>query len=93
METVMREKRIQAELTLREIGKALGKGFSAAKLSLAERARIKISAHDEVAILAGITRLGPLSKGRRRIVEVARDMDFAPFVADVREARCAAAQA
>jgi hypothetical protein len=91
METVIREKRIQSRLTLRELAKALGEGFSPARLSLAERGIIKIPVHDELAIFEAIIRLAPLSEGRRRIVEVARDIDFAPFVADVREARYAGA--
>jgi hypothetical protein len=91
METVIRAKRVQSGLTLREIAKALGEGFSPARVSLAERGIIQIPVHDESAILETIARLAPLSEGRRRIVEIARDMDFAPFVAHVREARCAAA--
>ena len=62
-------------------------------MSLAERGIIQIPAHDELAILEAITRLAPLSEGRRRIAEIARDLDLAPFVADVREARSAAAHA
>jgi hypothetical protein len=93
METIMRERRIQSGLTLRDISNALGGGFSQARVSLAERGLINLPAHDEKAILDTIERLAPLHQHRRRIVAIARDMDFAPFVADVREARCAAAHA
>ena len=92
METIIQRKRIEARLTLRELARALEswRGFSRARLSLAERGLINIPASDKAVILEVIERLAPLHKQRRRIVAVARDMDFAPFVADMRD-RCAAA--
>jgi transcriptional regulator with XRE-family HTH domain len=92
METILRGKRMQSGLTLRELAKALGEGFSPARVSLAERGLISLPAHDKTAILETIERLAPLHQHRRRIAAIARDIDFAPFVADVREARCAQAQ-
>jgi transcriptional regulator with XRE-family HTH domain len=92
MKMTMREKRIQSGLTLRDISNALGKGFSQAKISLAERGLTNISVSDQVVILEAIERLTPLNQHRHRIAEIVRDMDFAPFVADVRAARCAAVQ-
>lgn len=73
-------------VTLRELAKALGPNFSAARLSLAERALIQIPAHEERMILAAIDRLGPLCADRRRIREVAREIDFSPCLADLRGA-------
>jgi hypothetical protein len=90
MEMTMREKRIQSGLTLRDISNVLGKGFSEAKISLAERGLSSVSASDQAAILEAIERLAPLNQHRRRIAQILRDMDFAPLVADVREARQAA---
>jgi len=87
----IREKRIKSGLTLRELAKALGDGFSPARVSLAERGLITLPARDEKAILEAIERLAPLQQHRRKIVEIARRMDFAQFVADVREARYSAA--
>ena len=91
MGTVIRQKRIESGLTLREIARALGPGFSLGKLSMGERGVIKLSARDEATILAVIRRLAPLSNGRRRIIKTARDMNLATFVADMREGRVAAA--
>jgi hypothetical protein len=79
-------------LTLRDISNALRKGFSQAKVSLAERGLISLSDQDKKAILEAIERLAPLQQHRRRIVAIARDIDFAPFVADVRETHCSGAE-
>jgi hypothetical protein len=87
MKTVIQEGRLAAGLTLRELSKGLGPGFSPARLSLAERNLIQIPAHEERAIMEAIDRLGPLCANRRRIVEIAKDLDLRPFV---REAHCAA---
>jgi len=89
MKTAIQDRRVRAGVTLRELAKAMGPNFSAAKLSLAERALIQIPAHEERMILAAIDRLGPLCENRRRIVEVARKVDFGPCLADLREARAA----
>lgn len=93
MKTVMQYRRQKAGLTLRDIAKALGPGFSPARLSLCERGLIKAPAHDQAAILETIERLAPLHQQRQRIARMVRDMDFAPFVADVRDARRELAQA
>lgn len=85
MVTIIREKRVKLGLTLRDISNALGKGFSQAKISLAERGLTNLSVRDQAVILEAIERLAPLHQQRRRIVAIARDMDFAPFVADVRD--------
>jgi hypothetical protein len=85
MKTVIQDHRSRAGVTLLDISKALGPGFSAARVSLAERGLIRISAQDDVRILEAIRRLGPLCGDRRRIVEVAREIDFAPQLADLRE--------
>lgn len=87
MKTAVQDHRLKAGLTLREIAKAMGPGFSAARLSLAERGLIHISSQEEALILEAIDRLGPLCADRRCIVEVAREVDFAPFLADLREVR------
>jgi len=89
MKTAIQERRLQAGLTLRELAKAMGPNFSVAKLSLAERALIQIPAYEERMVLAAIDRLGPLCADRRRILEVAREVDFAPCLTDIREARAA----
>ena len=86
MKTSIRERRIQSGLTLREMSKALGWGFSPAKLSLAERGLVQIPEHEENAILEAIERLAPLCANRRRIVEIAREIDFAPLLTDLRQA-------
>ena len=87
MKTVIQSRRLKAGVTLREIAKAMGPGFSAARLSLIERALVPITADHEALILEAIGRLGPLCANRRRIVEVAREVDFAPFLADLRQLR------
>jgi hypothetical protein len=89
MKTAIQDRRVKAGVTLRELAKALGPNFSTARLSLAERALIRIPAHEEKLILESIDRLGPLCANRRRIVEVAREVDFGPILADLREARAA----
>lgn len=87
MKTKIQERRLAAGLTLRELAAGLGPGSSAATLSRIERALIQIAPHQEREILQVIDRLGPLCANRRRIVEIAKDIDFAPLV---REAHCAA---
>jgi hypothetical protein len=87
MKTELQNRRLKAGLTLRELAKALGPGFSTYRLSVAERALIQIPAHEERMILAAIDRLGPLCADRRRIREVAREIDFSPCLADLREAQ------
>jgi hypothetical protein len=91
METIIQQRRREAGLTIRDLAKALGPGFSIGRLSMGERGLIDIPAHDEKAILGAIERLAPLHRHRRKILTLARDMDFGNLVADVREARCAAA--
>jgi transcriptional regulator with XRE-family HTH domain len=93
IQEIVKKRRIEFGLTLRDLAKALGPGFSPARLSLSERGLVDMPAHDQRAVLEAIERLAPLCKHRRRIVELARDMDLAPFVADVRAARCVAARA
>jgi hypothetical protein len=87
MKTRMQDRRIKVGVTLRELAKALGPNFSTARLSLAERALIQIPADEERMILAAIDRLGPLCADRRRIREVAREIDFSPCLADLRDAQ------
>ncbi len=89
MKTELQDRRLKAGLTLRELSSALGPGFSTWRLSVAERALVKISAHEERMILAAIERLGPLCADRRHIRAVAREIDFAPTLADLRESRSA----
>ena len=93
--SIIQKRRLEAHLTLREIAKAMGPGFSRARLSILERGltNVPVPTSDQAAILETIERLAPLHQHRRRIVAIARDMDFAPFVADVRDARRASAQA
>jgi len=88
--SIIQKRRLEAGLTLREIAKAMGPGFSRARLSILERGLTNIPTGDQAAILETIERLAPLHQQRRRIVAIARDIDFAPFVADVRDARHAA---
>jgi hypothetical protein len=85
MGTVIREKRVRAGLTLRAISSALGKGFSQARISLGERSLADLSVSDQVVILEAIERLAPLEQQRRRIIQMARDVDFSQLVADERE--------
>lgn len=89
MKTAIQERRLQAGVRLQELSKAMGPGFSVGKLSMAERALIQIPAHEERIILAAIDRLGPLCATRRHIRKVAREIDFAPCLADLREGRAA----
>jgi len=89
--SIIQKRRLEAGLTLREIAKAMGPGFSRARLSILERGLTNVPARDQAAILETIDRLAPLHQHRRRIVAIARDIDFALFVTDVRDARSASA--
>jgi transcriptional regulator with XRE-family HTH domain len=91
--SIIQKRRLEAGLTLRVIAKAMGPGFSPARLSNMERGLTNLSAGDQAAILEAIERLAPLDRHRRRIAQIVRDMDFAPLVADVHEARQAAVEA
>jgi len=87
--TVIQKRRHEAGLTIRDLAKALGFGFSIGRLSMGERGLLKLPAEDQKVILGTIERLAPLCKHRRRIVELAKNIDFAPVIAEVRDARAA----
>jgi len=88
--SLIRQKRTQAGISLRQLSGAMGQaGFSLGRLSLVERGLARMSAHDEAAIIKTIDLLAPLSKSRQLILKAARGMDFAT---DVREARLAEAR-
>ena len=91
MKTAIQDRRAKAGVTLRELAKAMGPNFSAARLSLAERGLVRIPTHEEKMVLAAIDRLEPLCADRRRIRTMANEIDFAPCLADIREARAVSA--
>jgi hypothetical protein len=54
-------------------------------LNLAERGVIRLRPWKEAAILEATNRLAPLSGRRKRIVETAREIDFAEYCGDIRQ--------
>jgi hypothetical protein len=93
MLTRLQQCRQISNVSLRELARVLGPGFSAARLSLAERGLIELPNGQELLILEVIGRLAPLCQNRRRILEAAREIDFAPLFADVRESDFTSARA
>lgn len=71
-------------MSLRDLSRAMGRGFSTATLNLAERGVITLPKWKEAAILEAIDRLASLSECRKRIIETARAIDFSEYCDDIR---------
>lgn len=85
MERSLKAFRKTQGVSLDELAAALGPGFSRARLSIAERGLIELSASEQSAVRAAIERIGTLRSQVRSVVERAERLNLADFCADIRE--------
>ena len=81
----LKERRKQLGVSLDELACTLGRGFSRARLSVAERGLIELSEAEHEVISAAIERLGVLRSQLRRISETAASVDLVGLCADIRQ--------
>lgn len=82
--TDVRKARKKVGVNLNELAAVLGPGFSAARLSLAERNLIPLLEPERAVILAAIHKLGALHFEANAIAERALNLDFASHCEDIR---------
>jgi transcriptional regulator with XRE-family HTH domain len=81
----VRERRKALGVSLDELAAALGPGFSHARLSIAERGLIQLSALEEEIIYDTVERLGELRSQVRRVIETASSIDLVSMCEDLRQ--------
>jgi transcriptional regulator with XRE-family HTH domain len=80
-----RDRRKAAGVSLNELATVLGKGFSPARLSLAERGFVRFSEAESTVVAAAIDKLGALRAEAREIVERASRIDFVAHCQDIHQ--------
>jgi transcriptional regulator with XRE-family HTH domain len=81
----IRDRRKAAGISLNELATVLGKGFSSARLSLAERGFVRLSEAELTVVGAAIDKLGALRAQAREIVERASRIDFVSHCQDIHQ--------
>jgi hypothetical protein len=81
----LNSKRKSRHVSLNELSAVLGPGFSAARLSLAERGYAHLSEAEQAVVFAAIDKLGRLRAEAKSIAEKALNLNLVSACTDIRQ--------